>query len=331
MRHSNSKSAIRRLTFPIVLIAALLLGFENAALAQDQPTIVRGEARITNPGLTECGGRGSRVSATGEVVDQNGVRWKLPAPVTYSKPLFADDLHNRCSGKQYASYGDLDLSTIPVRTTAGGKEIFTAIIFADNYFEFRVNGKILAVDPVPFTPFNSNVIRFTAERPFTIAAMLVDWEESLGIGTESNRGNAHHPGDGGFVAVIKDAAGKTVAVTDETWRAQTYYIAPLESPECLKINGALRDSRACSSASRQSANGLSAAHWPVPDNWSGNDFNDSQWPQATVFSNDTVGVDNKRSYTNFRSIFDAPGRDAKFIWSPNLVLDNLVLVRKTIR
>lgn len=38
----------------------------------------------------------------------------------------------------------------------------------------------------------------------------------------------------------------------------------------------------------------------------------------------------KPSYTNFTEVFDAPGADARFIWSSNLVLDNLVLLRKTI-
>lgn len=63
----------------------------------------------------------------------------------------------------------------------GGGEEFVAFLFADNYFELYVNGELLAIDPVPFTPFNSNVIRFTADRPATIAVMMVDWEENLGL------------------------------------------------------------------------------------------------------------------------------------------------------
>ena len=52
---------------------------------------------------------------------------------------------------------------------AGGEETFAAYIFADNYFELYVNGKLLGVDAIPFTPFNSSVVRFKANRPFTIA------------------------------------------------------------------------------------------------------------------------------------------------------------------
>ena len=47
-----------------------------------------------------------------------------------------------------------------------------------------------------------------------------------------------------------------------------------------------------------------------------------------TYSNAAVGVDNKPSYTNFSEIFI--GAEAQFIWSSNLVLDNLVLVRKTV-
>ncbi len=323
----------------MVIVRLLVIGLlglpslfsEGTAWARDQAIFSQGQARVINSGLMECRGRRSRTSAIGEITATDGSKWTVPAAVHYSKPLFADDLYNDCSGIRYDSPRDIDLNALPIRTQAGGTDVYTAYIFADNYFEFYVDGKLLAIDPVPFTPFNSSVIRFTAKRPFTLAAKLVDWEEHLGVGTESGWGASHHPGDGGFVAVIKDAQGKTVATTDTDWRAQTYYIAPLQNRECLKISGGLRDSRHCSSSNRHSADGLIAAHWPVPDNWAAKSFDDRSWPRATTFSNDTVGVDNKRSYTNFTAIFDDRHNDARFIWSPNLILDNLVLVRRTIQ
>jgi len=60
------------------------------------------------------------------------------------------------------------------------------------------------------------------------------------------------------------------------------------------------------------------------------DFDDSAWPAAVTYTNDTVGVNNKPAYTNFTDVFDTPDADASFIWSSNLVLDNLVLLRTTI-
>jgi len=318
--------------FLLINLLALIVLFESSAVfAQEQPVFSKGDAQVVNPALMTCEGKRSRISSLGRVVAEDGSRWVVPAPVHFSTSLFASDLYNDCSGKRHKGPGSVELSSLPVQTQSGGTDVYTAYIFADNYFEFYVDGKLIAIDPVVFTPFNSNVIRFTAKRPFTVATMLVDWEENLGIGTESNRGASHHPGDGGFVAVIKDSNGKIVAITDKSWRAQTFYIAPLENRNCLKVEGGLRDSRNCRSTTRQSAQGLSAAHWPLPKNWADKMFDDSSWPNATVFSNDTVGVDNKRAYTNFTSIFDDDQTDARFIWSPNLVLDNLVLVRKVVR
>ena len=60
-------------------------------------------------------------------------------------------------------------------------------------------------------------------------------------------------------------------------------------------------------------------------------FDDSVWPAAATFTNDTVGVKNKESFMNFKDVFDTEGADADFIWSSNLVLDNLVLLRKTVK
>ena len=151
-----------------------------------------------------------------------------------------------------------------------------------------------------------------------------------GLGSEQNRGVAYHPGDAGFVAVIKDGKGRTVAITDKSWRAQTFYIAPLNDRSCLKPKGEVRDSSQCSTASVRDGRSFSAAHWQVPATWFAPDFDDSGWPHATVFSNETVGVDNKPAFMNFRDVFDDPAADADFIWSSNLVLDNLVLMRRTV-
>ena len=59
-------------------------------------------------------------------------------------------------------------------------------------------------------------------------------------------------------------------------------------------------------------------------------FDDSTWPSATTYTNIVIGVDNKPSYTNFVNIFDDATNDAQFIWSKNVILDNEVIVRKTV-
>ena len=98
----------------------------------------------------------------------------------------------------------------------------------------------------------------------------------------------------------------------------------------MKLKGPVRDSSACSTNSVRDGRSFSAAHWQAPANWFAPDFDDSGWPYATVYSNDVVGVDNKPAFMNFQAVFDDPKQDAQFIWSSNLVLDNLVLMRKTV-
>tara|TARA_R110001599_G_scaffold279944_1_gene481188 strand:- start:437 stop:1381 length:945 start_codon:yes stop_codon:yes gene_type:complete len=310
---------VRTLGLSIALLA-------SSTLAQ-QPSFTKGPATQIDAGLFDCGGRG-RISAVGSIRSDDGKTWTVPAATRFRTATKAADLYNACAGKTPASLADVDLKTIPV-LDAGGREAFVAYVFADNYFELYVNGKLLAVDAVPFTPFNSSVIRFTARRPVTIAVKLVDWEENLGLGSERGRGHAYQPGDGGLVMHIQDAAGKTVALTDGSWRAQTFYTGPLKDRACLKVAGQIRDSTTCDVAGSSDGRPYSGAHWSIPADWAAPGFDDSIWPRATTYANATVGVDNKPAYTHFTDVFDMPGADAQFIWSSNLVLDNLVLVRKT--
>jgi hypothetical protein len=134
-----------------------------------------------------------------------------------------------------------------------------------------------------------------------------------------------------MVMHIKDSAGKTALLTDGSWHAQTFFTAPLTDRSCLKVVGQVRDSAACDVSGYDKASSFSGAHWALPDNWETPGFEDSAWPTATTDTNQTVGVDIKPADTHFADVFDTPGADAQFIWSSNLVLDNLVLVRKTIR
>lgn len=309
------------------VFAGILVAICPTGIVAQEATFTTGLATEINPGLFDCGPR-TRTSAVGEIASDDGTVWTVPALTNYGKVSFAPDLYNECGGEKLSSSSEIDLNNIPLMD-AGGSEEFTAYIFADNYFELYVNGNLLAVDEVPFTQFNSNVVRFMADRPVTLAIKVVDWEENLGLGSENNRGKAFHPGDGGLVAHIQDSSGETVAITDKSWRAQTFYTSPLNDRSCLVVDGQTRDSSACSDEGVDDATGFSAAHWAVPSDWMMPTFEDSIWPAATTFSNDTVGVNNKKAFTNFEDIFDTPGADADFIWSSNLVLDNLVLLRKT--
>lgn len=324
-----SGSVLPTFRFTLVCVALGAFVFGQHVMAEEMPSFTTGLAQTVNPGLYACVGASSRISAVGKIRAEDGAEWIVPAQTHFQSAEKASDLFNQCEGVQLSRLSELDSKTVPVMD-AGGSENFTVYIFADNYFELYVNGRLLAVDAVPFTPFNSSVIRFKVDRPFSVAVLAVDWEEHLGLGSEQNSGRAYHPGDGGFVAVIKDERGKTVAITNDTWRAQTFYIAPLQARSCLKVENQHRDSSACSTESVQDGRSFSAAHWPIPENWFATDYDDRAWPGATVFTNDTVGVKNKPAFMNFIDIFDDPKANADFIWSSSLILDNLVLLRKTV-
>ncbi|TXF87644.1 hypothetical protein FUA23_18265 [Neolewinella aurantiaca] len=303
---------------------------ESSGIASYQGTasVSQGGANVLVANIYDCD-RG-RKAPLGTATAADGSTWTVPAEVNFDNDEFpfASDLYNPCTGVEFSNAQEalsaLDGADI-VEIEPDG-ELVTAYVFADNYFEMYINGIAAGKDNVPFTQFNSNLVRFRVNRPFTVAVKCVDWEENSGLGTEANRGNSHHPGDGGFVAVFKSADGGTVAVTDENWKAQIFYTAPIADLSCPAEQGALRLSENCSSAGAEDY----ALHWEVPANWYSADFDDSGWPAASTYTNDVIGVDNKPSYTNFTDIFDDQASDASFIWSANVVLDNEVIVRYTV-
>lgn len=271
--------------------------------------------------LFTCGN--GRPAPLGTVTAEDGSVWTMPAENQYTNGPFAADLYNECTPFTPIDFAAVDTNAIPIVEIDPDGELIWGTIFADNYFELYVNGTLVGVDPVPFTPFNSCIVRFRARAPVTYAFKLIDWEEHLGQGTEDdNRGDPYRPGDGGLIAAFSDGT-----VTDAGWKAQTFYIAPLEDPAAVvELPDGTRDSSAAPTAPACGGNCF-ALHYPVPGNWMAPDFDDSNWPDATTYTEATVGVDNKPSYTRFVPQFSGAG--ASFIWSSNLVLDNEVIVRYT--
>jgi hypothetical protein len=258
----------------------------------------------------------------------------LPAEVNFLNPLFpeAPDLHNPCNGATYANVNAAlaALNGSEIINIDPDGELITAFVFADNYFEMYVKGVPVGRDKAPYTQFNSSLLRFRVKRPFTIAMLLVDWEEHLGIGTEANGPSPYHAGDGGMVAVFRDESGAVIAKTGSNWKAQTYYIAPVKDLTCPVETGNQRLSGNCNTQDAADGSGWYGLHWPRPANWFADDFDAAAWPAALEYSNAEVGVNNKPAYTNFTDVFDQPGNDAAFIWSSNLILDNEVLVQHTV-
>ncbi len=283
-------------------------------------SITQGLAETKIESLLSSNPKGSRIAGVGEIKSSDGNIWTVPGTNNFNNAPKAFDLYNENSGVTPSNLSEVDFDAIPVSEIDADGEIIEGYIFSDNYFELYINGKLIAIDPVPFTRFNSNIVKFKVKRPYTIAVKVIDWEENLGLGSENNRGKKFHPGDGGFIASFSDGT-----VTNNKWKAQTFYTAPISDLGCLSEVGEKRLSSDCSTDGVDDGTDFYGIHWKIPENSFDTDFDDSKWPNATTYTEDVIGVKNKKAYMNFIEKFSGVG--AEFIWSTNVVLDNEVIVR----
>ncbi|MDO6765186.1 hypothetical protein [Agarivorans sp. 1_MG-2023] len=287
-------------------------------------SITQGLAKTLESNIFECKNGRSRVVGIGEITDSNGQVWTVPANNNFASGPKAVDLYEECAGITHKSIADVDEASVPLVIVDPEGEEITGYIFADNYFELYINGVLIAVDSVPFTPFNSSIVRFKASKPYSIAVKVIDWEENLGLGSEDNRGKAFHPGDGGFIASFSDGT-----VTNDDWQAQTFYTSPIYDLTCLQEIDGRRLSESCSTQGTDDGKDAFAVHWQIPQDWMNKDFDAQSWPKASLYTEDEIGVNNKKAYMNFIEKFSGAG--ASFIWSTNVVLDNSVLLRYQVK
>jgi hypothetical protein len=305
-----------------VVCGLAAIGSEYIA-AQSGRSVSKGLAGSLTPvaGMAPC--TNARVNVqpdvfpiqTGTATTADGKRWTMPAEI--QDGAFAVDLYNDCHGAGANPDWEKQLQTVVV--DPDGVEI-TGYIFADNYYELWVNGKFVARDRLAMTPFNSTVVRFRAKYPMTYAFKAIDWETKVGLGMEYQSFNI---GDGGMIAYFSDGNG-----THADWRAETFYVAPLDDPECVRTTPSGRDSTFCSQAVRPACAQrdpltCQSLHFDVPAQWNAPGFDARAWPNAITWR--PIEVTNAAGYVNYRQMFG----DADFIWTRNIRLDNLVLARFT--
>jgi hypothetical protein len=310
------------------LAAVVVAGGIGAAQQADRGTVTTGEVAGTLcPGAVAACTSGMKVNASPQVcatiTAPDGSKWAVPSDI-HEGP-FAVDIYNDCTGKGDNPNYLKELKTVVV--DPDGVEI-TGWIFGDNYYELWVNGKFIARDSLGMTPFNSTAVRFKAKYPITYAVKAVDWETHPGVGMEYPQYNV---GDGGFIARFSDGT-----VTGPDWKVETFYIAPLADPSCVKtVNG--HDSSGCPFARENGTSGgwktpctladpktCKALHFKVPDNWMTAKFDDSKWVGGTIYKAEEVTT--TPGYVKYVDLF----KPAQFIWTRNLVLDDLVLIRHTV-
>ncbi len=160
-------------------------------------------------------------------------------------------------------------------------------VYADNWFMLYVNGRLVAVDSIQFTPHNVVSVDFLPEYPMTIAVLAkdnADPKTGMEYGTSI--------GDAGLC--IKFADG---TVTNATWKAKNFFHGP--------VNGDTANPKVIQE--------------PLPANWWAVDFDDSTWKNAKEYT--VEEVDPKQPY--FENDFEG----AKFIWTDDIALDNTVIFR----
>lgn len=166
-----------------------------------------------------------------------------------------------------------------------------ANVYADNSFKLYINGELVAVDSITFVPHNVVSVDLLPKYPMTIAAMGIDNADPK-TGMEYANTNI---GDGGFILKLGDGT-----VTDATWKAKKFSWGP--------IDGDTKSPR--------------VENIPVPSDWYAENFDDSSWEMATEYSEETVGPK--------EPFYEHDFAGAKFIWSGDVLLDNVVVFRKTI-
>lgn len=167
-----------------------------------------------------------------------------------------------------------------------------ANMYADNSFMLYINGELVAVDSISFVPHNVISVDILPSYPMTIAVMAKDNFDPK-TGMEYANTNI---GDAGFILKFGDGT-----VSDGTWKAKKISWGPID-----------RDTK-----------NPQVESVPVPENWYATDFDDSSWNKAKEYTEEQVGP--KQSY------FDSDFNGAKFIWSEDIALDNIVLFRHIVK
>jgi hypothetical protein len=325
-----------KMTAMIALTAAASLTILAACTTIDTPAgggrhVTQGLATVVSENLyTGCREQvqNLRKSAVGRITATDGTAITVPAVIAVGSAPQAHPLYSDCEQVRPLRLADVNIESVPVVEVDRDGEVVSGFVVADNYFEMYVNGKLVAVDPVPYTPFNSVIVRYRVKRPYTLAVKLVDWEEKLRLGMEWFPPNQNwYTGDGGFIARFSDGT-----VTDRSWRAQTFYIAPLMSPNDVVERGDVRDTTALGRTHPLAKpptceDKCYAVHYDIPRGWQDASFDDRRWPQAREFTDAEVGISPALiSYSRFPDAFAG----ARWIWSSNLVFDNVVLARKRV-
>jgi hypothetical protein len=172
------------------------------------------------------------------------------------------------------------------------EDTINANVYADNSFKLYINGEFVALDSIAFVPHNVVSVDILPAYPMTIAVMGIDNADPK---TGMEYANTII-GDGGFILKLGDGT-----VTNSTWKAKKFSWGP--------VDGDTKNPRVESI--------------PIPKDWYTVDFDDSKWPGAKEFREEEIGPKSP--------FFEHDFKGAKFIWTDDVKLDNVVLFRTVVK
>lgn len=228
-------------------------------------------------------------------------------------------------------------------------ETITGTIYCNNNATLYVNGRLVARDPIETAPHNAFNVSFEVDKSkditFAIDAIdLADDETGLEL-------NNRCLGAGGLRAMFSNGV-----VTNSSWQCYTWHYGPVNWKQCFSAEGrpgALKVLPACLFNVSEDGgfdSGCFSRLSPIPDGWTEPDFDDGRWEYATEWEDDYVRPFVWPAFppgctdpdTVVSTLQDSNGvnvtcpsnldwGDSKFIWRPDIDLDNRILCRYTLR
>jgi len=214
----------------------------------------------------------------------------------------------------------------------------TATIYADNIFEFYVDGVLTKKDPLDFTPHNAVKFDFKVTKGASRTYAIKASDYATTSGYEYINTSAPQLGDGALRVYMSDGT-----VSNANWKCFTTSFGPTDA----------------SNTAGCSATNLSACQIQLtaePTNWTSKTFDDSAWSKATLFTEAEAGWGMTPTYSNGMcgKMTDPLTRNDKspnsiatladecidpkvqswgtsqFIWQSDLKRDNTILCRLTV-
>ena len=227
-------------------------------------------------------------------------------------------------------------------SAAQDMETINGSIFCNNDFSFYINGRLIAEDPL--LRHNAYNVTFQVEKgqdiTFAIDARdLADNETGLEFGNRC-------VGSGGLRAIFSNGV-----VTNNQWVCTTYHYGPDNWPQCFSAtdvrNFSLQLPPVCREDTTPPLSGCTARVTARPQGWTLPDFDDSHWEYAMEFDDATVGFGLPPPGCEDPNVYISSDQDpngvnltcqnnlnwgaSKYIWRPDLYLDNHLLCRYTLK